>query len=366
MNEVDDGLRVIIAGGGTGGHVFPALAIAEEFVRRNTKTNVLFVGTKRGLEGRILRETEFKLRLIDIKGIRRKGLTGTVIGISKIPGSMLRSREIIRGFCPNIVVGVGGYASGPLVLMAYLMGIKTVIAEQNALPGITNRILGRFVNRVFLAFPENRGWFSPEKVRVTGNPVRWSFIDDERKVREKSARFTVLIFGGSQGASSINHAVIESLSYLKKIRERLKIIHQTGEKDLEEVSKSYRDHGINAEVLPFIHDMAEAYRTADLLICRAGATSIAEITAMGKAALFVPFPFAVGNHQVLNARMLVEAGAAEMITEKELSGKRLFEVIERFHRNPESIIEMEKRSKDLGNIKAASDIVDECLTLIEQ
>jgi UDP-N-acetylglucosamine--N-acetylmuramyl-(pentapeptide) pyrophosphoryl-undecaprenol N-acetylglucosamine transferase len=366
MNETEGDLRVILAGGGTGGHVFPALAIAEEFVRRSKKNKVMFVGTKRGLERRVLHDGAFPIRFIDIEGIRGKGFAGLLRGALKIPGSMFQSRGIIRDFDPHIVIGVGGYASGPAVFAAHLMGVKTAIAEQNALPGFTNRILGRFAKRIFLTFPDVSRVFPEKKVVVAGNPVRNGFITEGEKKKEKTDTFTLLIFGGSQGASSINRAVMEALQYMEGIKDGLKIIHQTGERDLEKVANVYREHHLDAEVLPFIDDMAKACKEADLLICRAGATSIAEITALGKAAIFIPFPFATGNHQELNAKTLVDAGAAEMIVEDELSGRALFETIEELYRNPGRIETMEKMSKSLGNIKAASNIVDECLTLIGQ
>jgi UDP-N-acetylglucosamine--N-acetylmuramyl-(pentapeptide) pyrophosphoryl-undecaprenol N-acetylglucosamine transferase len=365
INEAVDDLRVILAGGGTGGHVFPALAIAEEFVRRNERTKVLFIGTRRGLESRVLHDGVFPIRFIDIEGIRGKGWRGILGGALKIPRSMVQSRRIIREFDPHIVIGVGGYASGPAVFAAHLMGVTTAIAEQNALPGFTNRILGRYVKRIFLTFPDRSRVFPEKKVVVAGNPVRNDFIKEGVK-KKKTDTFTLLIFGGSQGASAINRTIIEALQYMEDIKDGLKIIHQTGERDLEEVANAYREHHIDALVVPFITDMAEACKEADLLICRAGATSIAEITALGKAAIFIPFPFATGNHQELNAKTLVDAGAAEMIVENELSGRALFEMIEKLDRNPGRIEAMEKMSKSLGNIKAASNIVDECLTVIGQ
>ena len=365
INEADDDLRVILAGGGTGGHLFPALAIAEEFVRRKGKTKVLFIGTKRGLERRLLYDGTFPVRFIDIEGIRGKGFIGVLRGAMKIPGSMFQSWGILRDFDPHIVIGVGGYASGPAVFAAHLMGVKTAIAEQNALPGFTNRILGKVAKRIFLTFPDESRVFPEKKVVVAGNPVRNAFIEEGEK-KKKTGTFTLLIFGGSQGASAINSAVMEALQYMEGVMDGLKIIHQTGERDLEKVANAYREHNINAEVLPFITDMAEACKEADLLICRAGATSIAEITVLGKAAIFIPYPFATGNHQELNAKTLVDAGAAEMIVEDELSGRTLFQMIEELYRNSGRIEIMEKMSKSLGNIKAASNIVNECLTLIGQ
>ncbi|MBW2632382.1 MAG: undecaprenyldiphospho-muramoylpentapeptide beta-N-acetylglucosaminyltransferase, partial [Deltaproteobacteria bacterium] len=351
-------------GGGTGGHLFPAVAVAEEVLGRNPENAVLFIGTERGLEGKILRGMGFQLKTIEMEGIRGRGVINIIRTLFKVPRSMVQSRSIIRDFHPDIVLGVGGYASGPAVMAAYFMGIRTAIAEQNVLPGFTNRILGKFVDKSFISFPETKEWFPEKRVVITGNPVRTGFLNYSKKIHKSDDKFTLLIFGGSQGASSINMAAVEALNYLEGIKDRLKIIHQTGTRDLDKVSKAYNDRNIDAEVYPFINDMVSAYRSADLLICRSGATSIAEITASGKAALFIPYPFAAGNHQALNARALVDKGAAEMISERSLNGERLAEVIERLYRAPERIREMKKKSAILGNKRAAADITDECLDLI--
>ena len=256
------------------------------------------------------------------------------------------------------------------MITAHFMGIKTAVAEQNVLPGITNRLLGRFVNKVFLTFSETKEWFPAKKVLVTGNPIRTAFFSGVRGQgsgrREKGEDFTILIFGGSQGAHAINVALINTVKHLEEdMKERLHIVHQTGYNDLEDVSKAYRTEGIEADVLPFIMDMASAFKKADLLICRAGATTVAEITASGKAAVLIPFPLAVGDHQTKNAEVLVKAGAAEMIPEKELEGKRLAEIIRRFYRHPEVIRNMETKSIGLGNIRAAADIVNACTALVK-
>ena len=363
-------VKVIIAGGGTGGHLFPGIAIAEEFQKREQKNIVLFIGTDRGMEKNILREMGFPLRTLDVEGIKGKGFVERGRALLKIPRGLLRSFKIIREFRPDIVIGVGGYVSGPAVITAHFMGVKTAVAEQNVLPGITNRVLGRFVDKVFLTFSETRKWFPEKKVLITGNPIRAAFFsritDQEGEVEKgRGEDFTILIFGGSQGAHAINVALINAVEHLKEMRERLKIIHQTGYNDLEEASKIYQVKGIKAEVFPFIMDMASAFRKADLLICRAGATTVAEITAMGKAAILIPFPFAAGDHQTKNAEVLVKAGAAEMIPEKELEGKRLAEVIWRFYRQPEMIREMEIKSASLGNVRAAADIVDACMAMVK-
>jgi UDP-N-acetylglucosamine--N-acetylmuramyl-(pentapeptide) pyrophosphoryl-undecaprenol N-acetylglucosamine transferase len=357
-------MKVIIAGGGTGGHLFPGIAIAEEFLRRDQTSSILFIGTKRGLEQRVLGNMGFNLRTLDVEGIKGRGLAKALAALLKIPRSLVESYRLILAFCPDIVIGVGGYASGPAVMAARLMGIKTAIAEQNALPGITNRILGRFVDRIFLTFPETRKWFPEKKTVASGNPVRAAFLTGIRETEKRAGKFTLLIFGGSQGARSINMAVLDALPYFEKIKDKLKIIHQTGSTDIDSISAHYRSRAMDADVLPFIMDMASAFRSADLIICRAGATSIAEITASGKAAILIPFPHAVNDHQTKNAEALIKAGAAVTIAEKDISGKILAETIEKFYRHPVLIREMEARSASLGNVRAAADIVDGCIELV--
>jgi UDP-N-acetylglucosamine--N-acetylmuramyl-(pentapeptide) pyrophosphoryl-undecaprenol N-acetylglucosamine transferase len=359
-------VNVIIAGGGTGGHLFPGIAIAEEFLRRNRGDRILFVGTNRGIEKRVLGNLGFLLQTIDVEGIKGKGWMKSLAAVLLIPMSLIQSFRIIRGFSPELVIGVGGYASGPVVLAACLMGIRTAIAEQNALPGLTNRILGKMVDRVFVSFAQTGRWFHSRKVMVSGNPIRQGFAAEMKQPKEPNRPFTLLVFGGSQGAHAINRSMLEALDDLEPLRDRMRILHQTGSKDRDAVANTYRTKGATAEVLPFITDMAAAYQTADLLVCRAGATSIAEITAAGKAAILIPFPAAVEDHQTKNAEVLVQAGAAEMIHEKELTGARLAATIRRYYESPELLREMETRSAGLGNIRAAADIVDACLALVQQ
>jgi UDP-N-acetylglucosamine--N-acetylmuramyl-(pentapeptide) pyrophosphoryl-undecaprenol N-acetylglucosamine transferase len=359
-------VKIGIAGGGTGGHLFPGVAIAEEFLARDRTNDVLFIGTKRGLEARVLPEVGFALETLDVEGIKGRGFARSLAAMLKIPGSIARSRQIIGRFKPDLVIGVGGYASGPAVITAHFMGVPTAIAEQNAIPGETNRILGRFADRIFVSFPETARWFRADRVRVTGNPIRAAIAHAPRREKKVEDGFMILIFGGSQGARRINLAVLEALPRLGDLRERLRIIHQTGRDDLEQVKKGYRDQAMKADVLPFITDMASAYAKADLLICRAGATSIAEITASGKAALFIPFPFAVNDHQTKNAELLVNRGAAEMIPEKELTGDSLSGIIRRLVEDRHRLEEMEKKSSALGNARAAADIVDECMDLVHR
>jgi len=359
------GLGMIIAGGGTGGHLFPGIAIAEEFLRRNPSHRILFIGTERGLEKKILGGLGLPLRTIRVEGIKGRRPMQTPGAVAKIPGSLVASFRILREFSPDIVVGVGGYASGPAVLAARLMGMKTAIAEQNAFPGLTNRILGNFTDRIFLAFSASQRWFPKKRTLVTGNPIRAAFLEERPEERKNRPLFTILIFGGSQGARAINRIVGEALDDLLHLKDRLCFIHQTGESDRETVADAYGKRGFTAEVSPFIMDMAAAYRKADLLLCRAGATTIAEITAGGKASILIPFPFAVNDHQTHNAEVLSRAGAAEVIAEKDLGGPLLAALMERLYRNPEAVRNMGASAAKLGNPNAAKNIVDACLALLE-
>jgi UDP-N-acetylglucosamine--N-acetylmuramyl-(pentapeptide) pyrophosphoryl-undecaprenol N-acetylglucosamine transferase len=358
-------VKIVIAGGGTGGHLFPGVAIAEEFRRRSTENEVLFIGTNRGLEARVLPQIGFPLATLEVEGVKGRGLIRSLAALAKVPRSLLQSRRIIRDFGPGIVIGVGGYASGPAVLAAHFMGLPTVIAEQNAIPGETNRILGKFADRIFVSFPETASWFRKDRVRVTGNPIRAAIAGTSRRERKPGDAMTLLVFGGSQGAHRINVAVLEAMPHLGDLKGRIRMIHQTGKDDLENVTQGYRDYAVEAKVLPFITDMAAAYAESDLLICRAGATSIAEITASGKAAIFIPFPFAVNDHQTKNAELLVNRGAAAMIPEKDLTGESLSGIIRRLAQDPGKIEEMERMAASLGNARAAADIVDECIALAQ-
>jgi len=355
---------LVIAGGGTGGHLFPGIAVAEEFLGRDPSHRVLFIGTDRGVEKRILPELGLPLRTLSVEGIKGRGFLRSLAALAKLPGSLAASWRVLREFGPAVVIGVGGYASGPAVLAARLMGIPTAIAEQNAFPGLTNRLLGRFADRIFISFAGSARWFPGGKTLLTGNPVRTAFVAGEPSQAAGDGPFTLLIFGGSQGAHAINRIVMEALDLLQPMKERLRFIHQAGEKDCETLAAAYHRGGYQAEVTPFIVDMAAAYRKAALLICRAGATSIAEITAGGKAAILIPFPFAVNDHQTLNAEVLVRAGAAELIAEKELTGQRLAGLIEQYARDPEALRKMETASAALGNRRAAEKIVDLSLALV--
>jgi UDP-N-acetylglucosamine--N-acetylmuramyl-(pentapeptide) pyrophosphoryl-undecaprenol N-acetylglucosamine transferase len=268
-------------------------------------------------------------------------------------------------------MGVGGYSSGPLVLCARLMSIPTLIHEQNTLPGLTNRLLGKIVDTIAVTYHESMKYFSPEKTYLTGNPVREDILkgDRDRGCKTFSLNkelFTIFIFGGSSGAHNINHAVGESLVYLDQFRENIQFLHQTGEKDLDTVKETYSSKGFKGTVLPFAYEMADAYAVADLIISRAGATTLAELTACGKAAILVPYPHAAGNHQEINARKLWDVGAAQMILDRELDGKTLSDMIRYLLEDPEAIGEMERTSQSMGGSEATKKIIELIKVLLKK
>jgi UDP-N-acetylglucosamine--N-acetylmuramyl-(pentapeptide) pyrophosphoryl-undecaprenol N-acetylglucosamine transferase len=357
-------MKVIIAGGGTGGHLFPGIAVADEFRRRYPECRILFIGTERGIEKKVLPDLGYDLQALDVAGIKGKGFLGTVKAMGKIPRSIMESRLLIKQFRPHLVLGVGGYVSGPVVLMAHLMGIATAVAEQNAVPGLANKMLGRFVDRVFVSFEETEQCFPAKKVIITGNPIRSGFVGKGQDATKSENAFTVLVFGGSQGSRAINDAMMKAASYLGRIRESLQIIHQVGSVDMEDVIKAYHESRITAEVKPFIMNMADAFNKADLLICRAGATSIAEITAAGKAAILIPFPYAIADHQTKNAEILSRHGAAILIPESQLMGEKLAEKILHLFGRPETIKKIGENASGLGHPRAATDVVDACMDLL--
>jgi len=361
-----DNMRIVIAGGGTGGHLFPGIAIAQEFMERNSENRVLFVSTGKPFEISVLAETGFAHKRIPSEGIKGRGLWRKMIALSKVPWGMVASMGILWRFQPDLVVGVGGYSAGPVVLGAWLLRKPIVLHEQNLLPGITNRMLAPLADRIYVSFQKTSEFFSAKKVRVSGNPVRKEIRESGKKDASEidaSRPFTVLILGGSQGAHSINVAVMEAMAHLKD-KDRFLFIHQTGTADEAPIRDAYRVHGIAGTVGAFFMDMASQFRKADLVICRAGATSVAEITAMGKAAIYIPYPYAADNHQVLNAESLVAAGAAEMIQEKDLTGPGLAEKIEHYRTRPEALDRMAAAAAAYGKPEAAADLVSDCYRLV--
>ena len=352
-------MRVILAGGGTGGHLFPGLAVAREFRRRDARTKILFIGTAQGIEFRVLPKEGFRLETLAVKGIKGRGLRGWLDALYGVPASLVRSLAIIRKFRPDCIIGLGGYASGPVLLAGKVAGVRCTIMEQNLRPGFTNKLLGRWVTRVFTAYERSAEFFPGAKVVETGNPVRW------RKLPAvvKGEKFSLLIFGGSAGARRLNYAVVDALKLLSDLKSDLTVTHQTGPLDYAAMEKAYRELSFDAVVTPFIDAMDEAYARADLVLCRAGATTVAELTAFGKAAILVPYPYAIYDHQRGNAEALQEHGAAEMILDRALNGQILAQKIRGYLAGRDRIDKMAAAARALGRPDAAARIVDECCAL---
>jgi UDP-N-acetylglucosamine--N-acetylmuramyl-(pentapeptide) pyrophosphoryl-undecaprenol N-acetylglucosamine transferase len=350
-------MRVMIAAGGTGGHIYPGIAVANEIKQRDPDSIVRFVGTAKGLEKKLVPEAGFELSLIKSTGLKNVGVAGKIKGALLLPRGFFEAWKLIKDFRPDVVVGAGGYVSGPVLLMAYFMGVPTMAMESNALPGFTNRKLARFIDKAALTFEEAQQFF-PGKGVITGNPVRREFFDIEPKQR-KEGEFHLLIFGGSQGARAVNNAMIEALPFLDSYLEKLHITHQTGEADLESVRKGYADAGWSgADVQPYISEMVSAFADTDLIICRAGATTCAELAAAGKAAVMVPLPSAADDHQRKNAEALQNAGAAVMVLQADLSGERLANEIKGLIDAPEKLTAMEEAARKLAKADAARIAVD--------
>src|SRR5215470_168558 len=355
-------MRVMIAAGGTGGHIYPGIAVAQEIMRRNASSKVHFVGTARGLETRLVPQAGFELLLIESAGLKNVSLGARMKGLAILPKSFVSARRLMRAFQPDVVVGAGGYVSGPVVLTAALTNRPTLVMESNALPGWTNRRLARFVDRAAVSFEQALPYFRGKAV-VTGNPVRREFFEIPRKRREPGT-LSLLIFGGSQGARAINEAMVAALPDLKNLPVTLRIKHQTGAADFEKVKAAYVAAGWDerAEVLSYIDNMMNDFAAADLVICRAGATTTAELIAAGKASIMIPFPYAADDHQRKNAEALEASGAARMILQQNLSGPRLAQEISELARASEKVSAMEQASRQLAHGDAAAAAVD----LIEQ
>jgi UDP-N-acetylglucosamine--N-acetylmuramyl-(pentapeptide) pyrophosphoryl-undecaprenol N-acetylglucosamine transferase len=357
----------VVAGGGTGGHLFAGVAVAEVFMARHPANRVLFVSTGNRFERRVLARCGFPLAPVAIAGIKGRGRRQQVSAALKIPRALLQSLRILRAFRPDLVLGVGSYAAGPVVLAARLLGCKIALHEQNLLPGITNRLLVRLADRFYVSFADTRRAAGRTPVRVTGNPVRSAIRELASRppapVAPPDRPLTVLVAGGSQGAHSINQAVLAALDRLPDPA-GINWIHQTGAQDEQAIARGYAGRGVGARVQAFFEDIAVHYAAADLLVCRAGATTVAEITAIGKAALFIPFPFAADNHQQFNAQALVTAGAADMILERDLTGALLARKLQFYRSHRDCLAAMAVRARELGRADAAEAIVADCCHLI--
>jgi len=364
-------MKVVIAGGGTGGHLFPGIAVAEELKRRDASAEVIFIGTEHGIEASIVPREGYPLRYVRAEGVVGKSLIGKMRGGIKTLLSFYDSRTLLRQLRPDALIGLGGYASfGPL-LAGSLMSIPTVIMEQNSVAGSANRILGRIVDVICVTYHESISFFPKNKTYITGNPVRQEILSASREAAYElfgleRGKFTIFVFGGSSGAGKINSAVCGAFTHLNDLREHIQFLHQTGKNEFETVREIYRKWGFKGTVAAFIHRMAEAYAVADLVISRAGATTLAELTAVGRPAILVPYPFAAGNHQEMNAQRLAEMGAARVIFDHELDPETLARNIRELFGDPGMRHEMERSSKSLGKPDAAQKVVEIVRSLLKK
>jgi len=373
-------VRLLIAGGGTGGHLFPGIPLADEVRRRGGE--VLFVGTRRGIEMRAVPAAGYALETLAVSGLKRMGLAATLRGLLRLPLALWRSFFIVRRFRPDVVVGVGGYASGPLVLAAVLSRVATAVQEQNSVPGITNRMLGRLVGVVFTAFDEAARFFPEPKLARLGNPTRRAIVAALDPPAGSvlgggqllasgalgAGQLRVLVVGGSQGARAVSELVVGAAALLARTALDFAIVHQTGAADLEAMRARYRELGLaaRAEVYPFIDDMADAYRAADLVIARAGALTLAELAIVGKPAILIPLPTAADDHQTRNAAAVARAGAALLLDQRQASAADLASAIVALAQDRAKLTAMGKAMRELARPRAAELIVDRLQTLAER
>jgi UDP-N-acetylglucosamine--N-acetylmuramyl-(pentapeptide) pyrophosphoryl-undecaprenol N-acetylglucosamine transferase len=345
---------ILVAAGGTGGHLYPGVAVADELRRRDPSTRVVFAGTPRGLESKIVPRAGYELVLLPILPLNAVGAARAVKGLLALPWGLLKAARLVRRLRPRAVLGVGGYAGGPVTLAAALLGVRTVILEPNARPGFTNRVLRRFVRHAACSYEEARLAFG-EKGVITGNPVRGGFA--ALPAKDHTPPHTLLVFGGSQGSRVINRAVVDALPLLPEAA-RLRVVHQTGEAMHDEVAQAYAARGREAEVVPFLHDMEQRLAAADLVVCRAGATTCAELAVAGKASVLIPFALAADDHQRVNAAAMEAAGAARMVEERRLSGETLAGAVNDVLQDAARLVAMEQAARRLGRPDAAARVAD--------
>ena len=363
-------MRWLIAAGGTGGHVFPALSVATALREMDRDADIVFVGTDRGLESRTIPPKGFKLKIVKgAAGIVGLGWKAKLRTLVRLPRIGLQCLYLLLSFRPHLVLGMGGFSAGPTVLMASILGFPTAIAEQNAVAGRTNKALGRFVKRIFLTFEESKEGFDQSRVTVTGNPVRSEILEGAKNATKdgwdpsRDKTLNLLVFGGSQGARGINDAMEQAMARLRALPFSIEVLHQTGKQQVEELQNAYDAADIHGTVVPFIHNMEAAYARAHLVVCRSGAASLAEIALFGKPTVLVPFPHAADDHQLKNARIFETKGAAVVLEQKDLNGDVLAEVVERLTGDPGRLQEMGRNAGTLAKPDAANDIARECMAL---
>jgi UDP-N-acetylglucosamine--N-acetylmuramyl-(pentapeptide) pyrophosphoryl-undecaprenol N-acetylglucosamine transferase len=350
---------LMIAGGGTGGHIYPAIAIAQEFLARDAARRAVFVGTERGLEKTIVPKAGFPLEMISVGGLKGKGLGETIKSLARLPVGFVQAWKLIGKHRPNVVLGVGGYSSGPVLLAARLRGVPTAIHEQNAFPGVTNRALAKVVKAVAVAFADAAPRLKRADAVVTGNPIRKEFFAAGNRQQATGNTRRLLIFGGSQGSHILNQTMTGALLFLARLKGRLAIVHQTGPREVDEVRAAYRSSAFDdARVVPYLDPIVDEIAAADLVVSRAGAMTIGELAAVGRAAILVPFAAATNNHQELNARVMERAGGAIVITEAQLTPERLGLAIAEVINDPDRAERMGTASRTLAAPDATKKIVD--------
>ena len=353
-------MRLIVTGGGTGGHLFPAIAVACGVRQRDPASEILFVGTGRQIDNRVLAGLGFSREILSFSGVKGLGISGALRSALRLPQAFYAAAKIIKRFRPDLVFAVGGYVTGPVLLAAKLFRVPVCIHEQNSVPGLANRLAGKIADRVCISLP-CKPPFAEKKTVLTGNPVREEILAAAReKTASQDKALTLLILGGSQGAHRVNALMLEAASSLQKQGEKIYSIHQTGRSDEEMVRQGYEKFGVQAEVADFFTDMAGLYNRADLVISRAGATTLAELAVMGLPALLIPYPFAADDHQTTNADYYVQAGGAVMFPEHELDGDRLSREIIVLIRDRERLQGMAAGMKSRGKADATEEIVDLC------
>jgi len=355
-------MRLVITGGGTGGHLFPGIALAEGMLQRFPDGKVMFIGTDRHLDNQALANKPFAVKALASRALKGKSRLRQLGALLQVPVSVWRAMQLLRQFKPDLVFGVGGYVTGPVLLAASLLGIRTAIHEQNSIPGLANRMLGRIVNLVFVSLPGSERYFPAAKVRLSGNPVRRELLARAAQPAMPHERLTVLVLGGSQGARAVNRLMVEAVGQLAE-KNRINIVHQTGIHDAEWVQAGYNAAAVAARVEPFISDMAAVYGEADLIVSRAGATTLAEIAVFGRPAILIPYPYAADDHQRFNARYLAEQGAALMATEAELNAEGLAAMLAGLLADGDKRRQMAARAKELGRPAATESIINDCLAL---
>ncbi|MEI8216710.1 MAG: undecaprenyldiphospho-muramoylpentapeptide beta-N-acetylglucosaminyltransferase [Eubacteriales bacterium] len=360
-------MRILMTGGGTGGHIYPALTIADKIKRKNPGAEFLFVGTMRGMEKDIVPQNGYKIEFIDVSGFDRKNLLKNFKTLTNLFRGIKQAKEIIGRFKPDMVIGTGGYVCGPVVRAAYKLGIKTYIHEQNALPGMTNKMLEKFSNKVFISFEESRKYFkNGGKLILSGNPIRKEFLmqnnmENRKNLQISEGDFAVLCFSGSQGSQTINTSILEAIEKLAS-EEKIKLFFITGNGYYDQVCQTLKEKNLweseSIKVLPYTHELYKYMSAADVVISRAGALTVSEITACGKASILIPSPYVANNHQYYNAKILADASCSILLEEKELVGFKLYDTIMRLKNNKELVNRMSTISAKLGKLDAVEIIYE--------